>query len=289
MRLDRIASLFLFQPLLAKNGTSERRHLPVLMYHSIASEKEAGVNAYYRLATAPDRFRRHMHLLRDRGYCAVGLRNALESNRERGPDARPRPVAVTFDDGYRDFLTGAWPVLQELQFTATVFLPTAFIGATRRSFKGRECLTWPEVRELASAGVSFGSHTVTHPVLHGLPWAQVSAELRESREHIQDALGSPVTLFAYPYAFPQEDSAYCSRLREEMIAQGYEASVTTIIGRHSAEIDRLRIARLPINDCDDDALFLAKLAGAYDWMGTVQRGFRDVRQMASRSGGRRER
>src|SRR6185369_12183946 len=105
------------------------------------------------------------------------------------------------DDGFRNFHTEAFPVLQKHQFTATVFLPTGFIGDAadvpsgqsrvedngpaenaeaegvlvaplpgsqaspgrgRRSFKGTECLTWEEVRELRNSGIRFGSHTVTH-------------------------------------------------------------------------------------------------------------------------------
>ena len=245
------------------------------MYHSVSRHAEDGVAPYYRLSTSPARFREHMRLLADGGYTVTSLAQAIETTR-LGRSRKPH-VVVTFDDGYLDFLTEAWPVLEALSFTATVFLPTAFIGRQRLGFKGRECLTWSEVRDLSHRGVSFGSHTVTHPVLHGLPWSEVRSELRESRERIEQALGSRVTTFAYPFAFPQHDRGFVSRFCEELHEQGYRASVTTAIGRLAPGGDPLRIKRLPVNDSDDPRLLAAKLAGAYDWLGVLQSAWKRVR------------
>ena len=79
----------------------------------------------------------------------------------------PRLAVITFDDGFRDFLTAAWPSLSEFGFTATVFLPTGSIAGQRATFQDRECLTWDEVRTLRREGITFGSHTVSHPSLGG--------------------------------------------------------------------------------------------------------------------------
>jgi peptidoglycan/xylan/chitin deacetylase (PgdA/CDA1 family) len=99
---------------------ANRSAIPVLMYHSVSKDLEPGRRPYYQLATSPERFRRQMHLLRDRGYHAIGLSDAqrLASGHAAGEAAHP--VVITFDDGFRDFLTSAWPVLEELQFAATV-------------------------------------------------------------------------------------------------------------------------------------------------------------------------
>jgi peptidoglycan/xylan/chitin deacetylase (PgdA/CDA1 family) len=257
------------QPLLAMGLLRTKPGISILMYHSVSDDPEPGVSPYYRLTTSPARFREHMRWLHDHGYAVIDLAEALR-RLETGSLDHERAVVVTFDDGFRDFFTNAWPVLAEFGFTATMFLPTAFITNGRRSFKGRECLTWHEVRKLHANGVSFGAHTISHRKLDTLPWAEVGRELRDSRLQIEHQLRAPVSLFAYPYAFPQENRDFVNRFRRELIEHGYAGAVTTVIGRAQRGSDRLSLARLPVNQSDDEALFLGKLSGAYDWMGSLQ-------------------
>jgi peptidoglycan/xylan/chitin deacetylase (PgdA/CDA1 family) len=266
------------QPLLTAGVLRAKTGLPILMYHSISDDPEPGISPYFRVATSPTRFRQQMLWLRDRHYSVIDLTTALKRLQE---PSRPedRSVVITFDDGFRDFMSDAWPVLTEFGFTATVFLPTAFIGETRKSFKGRECLTWQDVRSLHRAGISFGTHTATHPVLYHLPWNDIRRELRESRIQLEDELSAPVSAFAYPYAFPQEDGEYVRRFTAELRDQGYAAAVTTAIGRPRCGSDPLVLTRLPINQMDDARLFAGKLHGAYDWMGALQSLFRRAKAM----------
>lgn len=275
VRLDRTAAL-ICAGTLGKAGLLELPHaVPVLMYHSVSETDERSVSPYYRLTISPARFRDHMRLLAEEGYAVCSLTDAFRGMDE-GPLARRR-VVITFDDGYLDFLVGAWPALAEFSFTATVFLPTAFIGDRRRSFKGRECLTWAEVRDLSRLGVSFGSHSISHPVLHELDWPQVSRELRLSREEIEREIGRSVNSFAYPFAFPQQDAGFVSAFCQELRDIGYHANVTTTVGRYSPGDDPMLIKRLPANDADDPRLFFAKLSGAYDWLGSLQSVWKRVR------------
>jgi peptidoglycan/xylan/chitin deacetylase (PgdA/CDA1 family) len=280
MEFDRAASLFLAHPMMRFGLLRTEPGIPVLMYHSISDDSEPGVSPYYRLTTSPARFREQMQWLRKLGYAVISLSEALR--RLDGHTLGTEPcVVLTFDDGFRDFFTHAWPVLAEFESTATVFLPTAFIGHSRKTFKGRECLTWAEIRKLHGQGVSFGAHTVNHPRLHSLPWTEVGRELRDSRERIEGELQVAVNTFAYPYAFPQEDSDFVAGFRRELVQQGYKAAVTTVIGRLFPGSDRLCMKRLPVNDRDDRALFEGKLAGAYDWVGGLQGLFRRTRRHAS--------
>jgi peptidoglycan/xylan/chitin deacetylase (PgdA/CDA1 family) len=259
VRLDRLASIYLGTPFRSRVNA-----LPILMYHGISDEPEPGVGAYYRVRTPPRVFREHMHFLSEKGYRGVDLETAL---------ARPeeRLVALTFDDGFADVYREAYPVMQEMGFTGSVFLPTAHIGDHRKSFKEAECLIWDEVRELHRAGWSFGSHTVNHPQLHDCTWDDIEAELSISREEIENELAAPVTTFAYPYAFPQSDRNFTDRLIDILNRTGYTASVTTRVGRFDHKsFQRHYLARLPINGLDDPRLYQAKLSGAYDWLASVQ-------------------
>jgi peptidoglycan/xylan/chitin deacetylase (PgdA/CDA1 family) len=179
-------------------------------------------------------------------------------------------VVITFDDGYRDFYHQAFPILNQFGFSATVFLPTAYIAENPASFKGTNCLTWTEVRQLSKHGILFGSHTVTHPQLWELSRAAVNQELANSKKTIEEKLGCAVESFAYPYAFPQADTDFTRMLRDSLRQAGYENGVCTIVGRANRKSEPFFLERLPVNCCDDAALFAAKLTGAYDWISGFQ-------------------
>ena len=284
------------------------------MYHSISDDPEPGVRSYYRVCTSPQRFREQMQWLKDNGCRGVTLSEGLKLKAEsRDPKSEiktkasseisafsfqlsafeQRPVVLTFDDGFRDFHTAAWPVLREFGFSATMYLPTAFIGSkseignrkseillspsechsspvTRHNFRGRDCLAWEEIQELHRAGIEFGSHTVHHPELVNLAWPEIESEIRDSKSEIENRLGVPCAAFSYPYAFPQTNREFVGHLKEMLLATGHTTSVTTQLGRHRPGDDALQIKRLPVNQDDDLPLFAAKLAGDYDWLAFPQ-------------------
>lgn len=264
-RFDRLATLYVFGPL--RHLRSVGGHvIPILMYHSIAHEDEHGVGAYYRIATPPEMFAKQMELLHTAGYKSVSVTEAVRLLREPSPG---KHVAITFDDGYRNFYTDAFPVLQRHGFTATMYLPTNYIANTHQTFNGRTCLNWSEVREMHRHGIVFGSHTMSHPKLYGMSWDAIRGEVKTSRDVIEQELGAPVESFAYPYAFPEADRNFKSRLRS-VLAETYHNSVCTTIGRCVATTDPYFLNRLPVNSADDEQLFRAKLAGGYDWLAKPQ-------------------
>ena len=301
LRFDRLLTLGLFGPI-GRLGFGPRGcRLPILMYHSISDEPEDGVTPYYRTCTRPAVFARHMAFLKSLGCRGVNLNDGLawlQSSSQphaaheppnsglRPPtsdlgsltsDLNSRPVVLTFDDGFKDFHRAAFPILQQQGFGATVYLPTAFIGETPSQFKNRACLTWSEVRALHRNGIEFGSHTVHHSSLADLDWASVERELRDSKTALEQRLGDSVKAFAYPYAFPQTNSAFARQLRMALGCAGYKSCVTTQIGRVRADDDPFRLRRLPVNSCDDDRLLQAKLEGDYDWLGLPQAMSKTVR------------
>jgi peptidoglycan/xylan/chitin deacetylase (PgdA/CDA1 family) len=266
-RIDRLATLYLFEPLQGIRPRLRRR-IPILMYHGISEDVEPGSHPYYRVATSPRLFTQHMQYLHDHEYSVIDLMEAASS-----PGTEPRwknPVVLTFDDGYRNFFTHAFPVMQRYGFSATVFLSTRYVGNPAQLLKGNECLTWTEVRDLHGRGIQFGSHTVSHPQLWGLPPREIERELRESKRALEDNLGAEVRSFAYPYAFPEQDGRFVQALRGTLESCGYQIGVSTILGSARPSDDRFFLPRLPVNSSDDPALFRAKLAGAYDWLHVPQ-------------------
>jgi peptidoglycan/xylan/chitin deacetylase (PgdA/CDA1 family) len=276
VRFDRYVTLSVFQPLNKVGFGGAEKCVPILMYHSVSEDAEEGVEPYYRLATHPKRFAEQMQWLHNAGFRGVSLEEAVAALDAGKPEAKSM-VAITFDDGFRDFYTAAWPALQKHGFTATMYLPTAFISQKRATFLNRDCMTWNEVRQLRGKGIRFGSHTVNHLKLHESSWDVIRGELSGSKNTIERELNEEISGFAYPYAFPQEDQRFTGTFAKLLREEGYRNCVTTVVGRFRAGDDRLRLKRLPANSCDDEALFTAKLNGAYDWLGSAQRAVRQLK------------
>jgi peptidoglycan/xylan/chitin deacetylase (PgdA/CDA1 family) len=268
IRPDRIATLYFVRPF-RQLVRPEVTGLPILMYHSISADSEAGRSAYYRTCTAPAVFAEQMAFLARNGYRTIGMSEAIRRI-DGATQNTEKSVVLTFDDGYGDFYTDAFPVLSRFGYTATVFLPTAYIGETAQRFNGSMCLAWNQVRELQKAGIEFGSHTVTHPQLRTVGPKQLRDELGQSKSKIENELGCDVESFSYPYAFPETDRFFVRELRELLGEVGYKNGVSTIIGTAGQTDDRLFLKRLPANSDDDLPLFRAKLDGAYDWLHAFQ-------------------
>ena len=264
-RIDRLATLHIAQPLQRWMAPFRASHIPILMYHSVSELESGGRHPYFETTTPPRVFAEHMRFLKNAGYRTITLHEAVNEIQLDKRTHVPR-VVITFDDGLQDFYTHAFPILKEYNFSATVFLATSYITEKRRQFKKWPCMTWSEVREIHERGMTLGSHTVTHRQLRGLEPAQLEAEVRGSKETIEDHLGHKVEAFSYPFAFPQSDQAFRSILRALLMAHGYKIGVTTIIGTFKAHNDIIFLPRLPINFWDDHHLFQAKLAGDYDWL-----------------------
>jgi peptidoglycan/xylan/chitin deacetylase (PgdA/CDA1 family) len=238
------------------------------MYHSICDELQP-THPYYETNTASDIFERQMKFLRKNGYHSVSLSEAWTIITDGSNGVKP--VVITFDDGYLDFRSRAMPVLLKYGLRATVFVVTDFVRQSGIAHHAKRYMTWLDLREIHSAGMDIGSHTLSHPELHGMVWAQVERELRTSREIIEQQVQSPVSSFAYPHAFPEHDRGFVTMLRDCLEDSGYENGVCTMIGTASPAGDRFFLPRLPVNSHDDLRLFRAKLEGGYDWLHTPQR------------------
>jgi peptidoglycan/xylan/chitin deacetylase (PgdA/CDA1 family) len=168
------------------------------------------------------------------GYHAVGQAQ-LFAALEGGTPLPPRPIAITFDDGYRDVLWHAAPVLARLHMPATAYVITGRISGPDPSF-----LTWPELVRLERFGVAIASHTVTHRELTQETDADALHELEASRRALEEHLRHPVQWFAYPAG--AEDPRVVALVRRA----GYVLAVTTHAGElqrstHPFELERYEV------------------------------------------------
>lgn len=192
----------------------------VLMYHRISGD---GPPSLSRWRVSPASFERQIAHLSAAGFASISLNYWLAASK-RDPNLVKRRVALTFDDGYRDFLTAAFPVLQRYGFGATLFVPTWYVGGTAdwdlSQGPAAPLLTWGQLAELASSGIEIGAHSVSHAPLSALPVKVMHSEIRDCRSRISAALGREVTSFAYPYG------DHNAAVEAAVEAAGYNLAVT---------------------------------------------------------------
>ncbi|MFG2356062.1 polysaccharide deacetylase family protein [Streptomyces sp. NPDC048521] len=165
------------------------------MYHSVGDRSDDP----YRVTVTAERLDRQLRWLRRRGLRGVSVAELLAARaRGGGRDL----VALTFDDGYADFLEHALPVLARLECTATLFvLPGRLGGDNAWDPLGprKPLLTAEGIRRAADAGMEIGSHGLTHVDLTRADDALLTAETAGSRALLEEVTGAPVTGFCYPY------------------------------------------------------------------------------------------
>lgn len=275
-RIDRLATLFFFN-YVNKVRLRRKVSIPILMYHSVSNTKEKHKHPYYHTNTSPEVFAEHMKFLAGNGYSALSIGEALKILENPGVSgehsSRPlsnKHIVVTFDDGFRDFYTNAFPVLQKYGFTATVFIPTGFIDNRGRLLDGKECMSWSEIFELQKKGVSFGTHSVNHLKLQYLGRKEIEYEIRHSKYVAESKTGCCIESFSYPYAYPETNHGLVKFMKKILSETGYENAVTTRIGCASFKSDRYELKRLPVNTQDDIRFLRAKIEGGYDWVRACQ-------------------
>lgn len=207
-----------------------KRRINILMYHSL-SEGEGPT------CIAPNVFRQHLEALEDSGYRIAPL--AAVAGWLRGEAELPERTAVlTFDDGFEDFATVAFPELQRRSWPATVFLPAGKVGGADDWESGsRRLMSWRTVAELTQAGVAFGGHGVTHADLTTLAPDAARAEIVHAKHLIEGWTGKPVISFAAPFGRTNP------RVRQ-IIKGEYEAAVGTTLARVAPGADRHDLPRV---------------------------------------------
>ena len=224
----------------------------ILMYHSIGGEALGDKLGIF--GVTPHRFRQHMaSLARDTSLRVVGLDAMhLESTTDC--------MSITFDDGYKDNLYAAAPILAEYAFPFTVFVSGGFVRPDSRQF-----LSPSELRELASLpNVTIGAHGLTHVALTTCDERGLKNELFSSKSFLEDVIGKPVSTMAYPYG------AVNRRVRDAVELAGYTLGGSSYMGTNHIEDDPLLLSRTSILGIDSTRVFKQKICGHWDWYKWLQ-------------------
>lgn len=158
--------------------------IPVLLYHRIG---DTGGH----LTVTTDQFDADLASLKDEGYESISLHHFQSALRGDEVTLPRKPIVITFDDGYLDNYLNAFSVLRRHSMTATFFIITSLVGDYDRLAIGH-------IREMQAAGMSFGSHTVSHRSLGDLEQHEVEMELKRSKIAMEDLLRRKIDYIAYP-------------------------------------------------------------------------------------------
>ncbi len=223
--------------------------VPIVLYHHIRPITPTMDELAKGLSVTPEVFDRQLAYLAKNGFHTITLHQlilALEGT-EQLPE---KPIILTFDDGYRDTFTYAYPLLVKRHFSGSLFIFTQAIGAP-------DYLTWDQVQQMQQSGIfEIGSHTLSHADLPTLSEKDMMREIRESKKIIASKLGAEIDFFCYPYGH------YTKKIAEEVKKAGYLGALTTRYGTVHAKESLYETSRVRLTN-DDYGPRLEKKIGLF--------------------------
>jgi peptidoglycan/xylan/chitin deacetylase (PgdA/CDA1 family) len=212
----------------------------ILAYHDVT---DLGSTDYQ---VTPSRFRAHLQWATHLGIEFVPLEDIVRAH--LGGVTLDGKAAVVFDDALVGVYRHALPILQELGIPATVFVVTDQLGLAPPWWPGADrVMTEAELLQSAAGGLTMASHTRSHPSLPSLDLVDIEAELRGSKVFLEDLLGQPADLLAYPFGH------FDSRTRKVAAEVGYRAAFSFLNGRVEAGLDPYTLPRLTMWQGQDRA------------------------------------
>ncbi len=238
------------------------RSLRVLMYHKV---NDLPGN---RMSIPSSLFDEQMAQLEELGYVVVDL-DAVLAHYLAGAPLPDGAVLITFDDGYRDNLSNAAPVLQRRGYAAVQFVPIAYVGESRPLPHEKHLaahgvhnptVDWDEIRELEGFGVRVESHGISHKPLAELEIDEAAREIAISKLKLEERLGRPVRAFSYV----KGSEADYKPVHPSLVKQaGYDIAFTAVSGANSPRSDPLQLRRYNVEPYSERTFALV-LAGACD-------------------------
>jgi peptidoglycan/xylan/chitin deacetylase (PgdA/CDA1 family) len=244
----------------------------VLCYHSISRGDGD-------LSIAPEIFRSQIQKLRQMHFRFMGFAQLVNWIMRWGPP-RENVACITFDDGYEDNLTEAAPILTDLRVPATFFITSGLMSqdvAVVSAFRSltrfdTTYLSPAQVAQLARGGFEIGAHTHTHRNLARLSHEQMREEIVRSKAMLEDAIGQRVVSFAYP--FGKRNIHYMPQTVATVRESGYCGAGAVAFRSVTAwrSIKIFEVPRFFVTRGDSETDFRQKMAGQFDWLGSVQEG-----------------
>jgi peptidoglycan/xylan/chitin deacetylase (PgdA/CDA1 family) len=268
------------------SGSAERSPcIPVLLYHAVTDTPGEQIRPF---TVRPAEFADQLDAILAAGYECVTF-GELVRREATGDGLSGRMAVITFDDGYADFAEHALPALRARSLVSTLYVTTGWLedAVAREPGPTDRMLSFAQLPELLSEGVELGAHSHSHPQLDTLSAAALRAELSRPKQLLEDALGRPVTTFAYPHGYNGP------RVRRLVREAGYDSGAAVRNALHRRGEDRFAISRLTLTSETSFTTFSGWLHGAgaladpsrEAWKTRGWRAYRRGRAMATRRPG----
>ncbi|MDO4203360.1 MAG: polysaccharide deacetylase family protein [Selenomonadaceae bacterium] len=205
------------------------KKIVILNYHKVD-------DVLHSLSVPPSDFDDQMAYLKDQGFQTISLEQMRKALAGEQVDLPEKPLVITFDDGYRDNYTNAYPILAKYGFTGVIFVITSFLDR-----KIPQYLTWDMAKEMQDSGViDIESHTVNHNSMTELSDEKLRTELVDSKKRIEEILGKSPEYIAYP------TGTYNLHIAGIVRECGYKGAFTIKYGNVDAMTNLYAIERLPV-------------------------------------------
>lgn len=212
---------------------------PIVMYHHIKFCDNNCNDIEKGLSVSPEIFDGQMKYLKENNWESIKLNDLFYKYDQP-------TIAITFDDGYKDNLTEALPIMKKYELVATIFIISDMVG-------NEGYLNWDEIKELKNAGWEIGVHSATHPNLATLGTEDLKYQIIEAKKKIDENVGINTNSFSYP----------AGKYNQEVInivkEAGLNLAVTTNYDKHNAKDKIFELNRIRINGSDSVEGFIYKI------------------------------
>lgn len=220
--------------------------VPILLYHYVSSPPPDANLVRREISVSPQQFEEHLRYFKAHNYTTITLRD-LVYHLTIGKPLPPKPLIITFDDGYEDNYQNAFPLLRKYGFVATFFVITDFIDEGRPGY-----MTWEQIEEMARSGMEIGSHSRNHAPLRGKPLDYLVWQILGSRQTLE-AHGIEPRFFSYPFGF------YDDEVVKVLQSAHFWGAVTTKPGIVQSSDGLFALKRIRVNGRESLEQLVAKL------------------------------
>ena len=224
----------------------------VLMYHSVVNDADLASQKSDIYSISETYFSSHVDFLAQNYNSADRKVVSLEDSFSSG-------VSITFDDGYKDTLTIAAQLLCKNNLPFHVFVtPANVISGDNKYLSEVELVALSKL-----PGATIGAHGFSHQHLNNLQAAEINAELKSSKEWLENLTQTNISTMSYPHG------AFNSQVQEIAASVGYLYAATSSWGCYQVGVKPLEIPRIDIWNLDNETALRQKLNGQWDWIGKL--------------------
>lgn len=236
------------------------RKIPILLYHHVNERENVDK---VRFSIEPVEFEKQMKWLSNKGYQTISI-SEMVSYYTKELSIPDKPICISFDDGYYDNFSNAFPILKKYQFYATIFISTDLINGNNSKSNDPKYLSWFNIHEMAREGFSFESHGCSHRSMIELTNEAVQYEALSSKQIIENKLQTQVQYFCYPFGKTND------RINKLVEKNGYMGAFAGVRFNREGPKNLFEIGRIEIYHGDSMNSFCFKVLNGCSYLSYIK-------------------